>query len=189
MTASAGKDPLIGLLEKAARDSSDLPPVSQWQPELTGDLDMRIARDGSWYYLGSKIRRPALVRLFSRILRREGDAFFMVTPVEKYRIQVEDAPFTAVLLDVIDDDGVRKLAFTTNVDSTVIAGDGHDIRVETDPQTREPSPYLHVRDGLEALISRNVFYQLVEIADEVQVGDERYLQVSSAGRDYRIGRL
>lgn len=179
----------LGMLEKAARDSADLPPLDKWHPEPSGDLDMRIARDGSWYYLGSLIRRPALVKLFSRILRREGDDYFMLTPVEKYRIKVEDAPFVAVQMDVLDDDGITKLAFTTNVGTTVIAGEGHDIRVETDAATGEPSPYLHVRDGLEALIHRNVFYQLVDIAEQVDDADGSYLQVRSAGRCYQIGRL
>ena len=139
---SSRPDDVMLLLQKAARDSQDLPPVAEWQPDFSGDLDMRIARDGRWYYLGSEIRRPQLVKLFARILLRRGDEYFLVTPVEKYRIQVDDAPFVAVLMDVLCDQGVQKLAFTTNVDTVVIAGQKNPIRVHTDPESGEPrSPF------------------------------------------------
>ena len=187
MSDSAGE--VMALLEKAARDSQDLPPLAQWQPAFSGDLDMRIGRDGRWYYLGSEIKRKALVKLFSRILRREGDEYFMVTPVEKYRIRVDDAPFVAVLMDVLDHQGKQKLAFTTNVDSTVIAGKAHPIRVETDPESAEPAPYLLVRDGLEALIARSVFYRMVEIARSEKRSGGEWLVVESDGEPFPIGAL
>ena len=122
------------------------PPVHLWNPDFCGDLDMRIARDGTWFYLGTPIGRPALVKLFSSILKREGDAYFLVTPVEKVGITVDDAPFVAVDFDVVD----GGLSFVTNVEDRVTAGPDHPIRVERDPATGEPSPYVLIRRNLEA---------------------------------------
>lgn len=136
-------------------------PVHLWNPPFCGDLDIRIARDGTWFYLGTPIGRPGLVRLFASILKREGDAYFLVTPVEKVGITVDDAPFVAV-------DFERKgaaLEFTTNVGDRVLAGPEHPIRVERDPATGEPAPYVLVRANLEALIDRKSFYRLVDIGE------------------------
>ncbi|TCP62816.1 hypothetical protein EV663_10176 [Rhodovulum bhavnagarense] len=151
-------------LANAARAAAGdgLPPVHKWNPPFCGDLDMRIARDGTWFYQGTPIGRPGLVRLFSTILKREGDRYFLVTPVEKVGITVDDAPFVAVDFER-GEDGV--LSFTTNVGDRVAAGPDHPIRVERDPQTGEPAPYLHVRAGLEALIDRKSFYRLVDIGE------------------------
>lgn len=143
-----------------------LPPVERWNPPILGDLDMRIARDGTWFYLGSPINRPALVRLFAGILRREADDHFLVTPVEKYRIRVDDAPFLAVEMRQSDGGGGPILHFRTNVDDMVSAGPDRRIRVAIDPASGEPSPYIEVRAGLEALLTRPVFYELVELAFE-----------------------
>ena len=140
-------------------------PVHLWNPPFCGDLDMRIARDGTWFYLGTPIGRHELVRLFSSILRRDGDDYFLVTPVEKVGITVDDAPFVAVDFEnsenVEDEDQV--LTFETNVGDKVAAGPDHPIRVERAPDTGEPSPYVLVRANLEALIDRKSFYRLVDI--------------------------
>jgi hypothetical protein len=122
---------------------------------------MRIARDGTWFYLGTPIGRPAMVRLFSTILRKDPDGYVLVTPVEKVGITVDDAPFVAQ--DVEAEDGT--LTFRTNVDEEVAAGPDHPIRVERDPATGEPSPYVLVRANLEALIDRKTFYRLVDLGE------------------------
>ncbi|WP_092835539.1 DUF1285 domain-containing protein [Roseovarius lutimaris] len=140
-----------------------LPPVHLWNPPFSGDLDMRIARDGTWFYLGTPITRPALVRLFSTILRRDGDEYFLVTPVEKVGITVDDAPFVAIDFEVSGYGETQKLRFETNVGDHVTAGPDHPIRVTRDPETGEPSPYVLVRANLEALIDRKSFYRLVDI--------------------------
>ncbi|MCE2509766.1 MAG: DUF1285 domain-containing protein [Alphaproteobacteria bacterium] len=136
-------------------------------PRDCGDFAIRIARDGTWYYEGSPIARPALVRLFSTVLKRDADGvYWLETPVEKGRVEVEDAPFTAVELAVAGRSRDRVLQFRTNVDTWIEAGPDHPIRVTEDPQTREPRPYLLVRDGLEALIVRSVYYELVALGVE-----------------------
>jgi hypothetical protein len=142
------------------------PPVHLWNPPFCGDLDMRIARDGTWFYLGTPIGRKPLVRLFSSILKREGDRYFLVTPVEKVGITVDDAPFVAVDFTAMGEGRGQALTFTTHVDDTVTAGPEHPIRVTRDPVTGEPAPYVHVRAGLEALIDRKSLYRLVEIGTE-----------------------
>ena len=136
--------------------------MDQWNPPFCGDLDMRIARDGTWYHEGTPIKRPGLVRLFSTILKREGDRFFLVTPVEKVGITVEDAPFVAVDVEPHGDGKRQALVFETNVGESVIAGADNPIRVERDPGTDEPAPYVMVRAGLEALIDRKSFYRMIE---------------------------
>lgn len=141
-----------------------LPPVDNWNPERCGPSDMRIAADGTWYHAGGRIGRPALVRLFSTILRREPDGrHVLVTPVEKLDIEVEDAPFVAVEVTNEGSGRDRKLAFRLNTDDYVIAGPENALRIETDADGT-PRPYLHVRRGLEALVARSVFYELVELA-------------------------
>ena len=143
----------------AATRGKGLPPVHLWNPPFCGDLDIRIARDGTWFYLGTPIGRPALVKLFASILKKEAGKYYLVTPVEKVGIQVDDAPFVAVDVDHRDGD----LHFTTQVGDTMIAGPDHPIRVERDPKTGEPSPYVLVRSNLEALIDRKSFYRLVDL--------------------------
>ena len=138
------------------------PPVDKWNPPFCGDLDIRIARDGTWYYLGTPIGRKPLVKLFASIIRKDGDDYFLVTPVEKVGITVDDAPFVAIDFDV-EDGGIR---FTTNVDDEVVADEDHPIRVEIDPETGEPAPYVRVRRNLDALIDRKSFYRLVELGQE-----------------------
>ena len=154
----------LASLQRETAAGRGLPPVEKWHPAHCGDIDIRIARDGTWFHEGTPVGRRELVRLFSTILRKDGDDYVLVTPGEKMRIVVEDAPFIAVLLRV---DGVGKdqmLTFTTNVGDETVASRDNPIRVEIDPVTREPAPYVHVRRGLEAKISRAVYYQLAEIA-------------------------
>lgn len=141
-----------------------LPPVDKWQPTNVGDSHMRIAADGTWFHEGRPIPRPALVKLFSTILRREPDGrHVLVTPVEKLDIEVEDAPFVAVEATIEGSGEQRRIGFRLNTDDYVIAGPEHRIRVET-AADGAPRPYLHVRAGLQALIGRAVFYELVELA-------------------------
>lgn len=160
------------------------PPVHLWNPAFCGDIDMRIARDGTWHYMGSPIGRKPLVQLFAGILKREADAYFLVTPVEKVGIRVEDAPFMAVELETTGQGREQSLTFRTNVDDTVVAGPDHPIRVATD-DSGAPAPYIEVRAGLEARINRPVFYQLVELGEEE--GGE--LAVWSSGQRFSLGRL
>jgi hypothetical protein len=151
-----------------------------------GHFDMRIGRDGTWYYRGSAIQRKPLVTLFSSVLKRDGDGqFWLETPVERGRIDVDDAPFVAVALDVSGSGDAQTLTFHTNLDETVTADADHPIRVDTNPQTGEPSPYVHIRDRLEALIARPVYYQLADLAVSRQ-GDDA-LGVWSSGQFFVLG--
>jgi len=138
-----------------------LPPVDQWDPQDTGDSEMRIAADGTWYHQGDPIKRPAMVRAFSSILRREADdSYALVTPYQKLSIIVEDAPFSAVELESDGSGADRTLAFRLNTDHLVVADADHPLRFGTD----KPQPYLQVRKGLEAVLARPVYYQLAELA-------------------------
>ena len=158
-----------------------LPPVHLWNPPHCGEIDIRIRKDGVWFHEGTPIGREALVRLFSTVLRKDDDGVYLVTPVEKMKITVEDAPFIAVR---VDRDG-HVLRFTTNVGDEVEAGPDNAIRVEMDETTGEPRPYLHVRRGLEALIARPVFYELVEMAQE----HDGVMAVQSNGAWFTVGPL
>ena len=155
---------------RAASAKKGPPPVHLWNPPFCGDLDMRIARDGTWFYLGTPIGRPGLVKLFSSILRKDGEDYFLVTPVEKVGITVDDAPFVAVDFEATDTGRDQVLSFVTHVDDRVEAGPEHPIRVERDPETGEPAPYVLVRANLEALIDRKSFYRLVDIGVVEPVG-------------------
>lgn len=157
--------PTASTLAEAARAAKTrgLPPLEKWNPPFCGDLDMHIKRDGTWFYEGTPIGRPELVKLFSTILWREGDKYFLVTPVEKVGITVEDAPFVAVDFEVEGEGDAQKLSFISNVGDTAVAGPSNPIRVERDPETGEPAPYVLIRRNLEALIDRKSFYRLVEL--------------------------
>ena len=148
---------------------------------------IRIARDGTWHYLGTPINRLPLVKLFSTVLRREEDRYWLVTPVERGLIDVDDAPFVAVEVTVEGNGRDTQLTFRTNLDEEIVAGAEHPIRVEIDPETEEPAPYIHVRDNLDALIARPVFYELAELAEEVEDGDEIELRLWSAGTAFSLG--
>ncbi|MHA6720449.1 DUF1285 domain-containing protein [Sphingomonas sp. RS6] len=146
-------------------EAKQLPPVERWNPVHCGDSDMRIARDGTWFHQGSPIGRPAMVRLFSTILRREADGrFVLVTPVEKLDIQVEDAPFVAVEVKQEGTGDAARLAFRLNTDDLIVAGPAHPLHIIQGADG--PRPYLRARGGLDALIHRNVYYELAQIAVE-----------------------
>jgi hypothetical protein len=180
-------DPGNLLAQIPSANKKGFPPVHLWNPDFCGDIDMRIARDGTWYYLGTPIGRKPMVKLFSGIIRRDGDDYFLVTPVEKVGIKVDDAPFVAVSLKVEGEGEAQRLHFTSNVEDEVMAGKEHPIRVEIDPQTQEPAPYLLMRTNLEALIHRNVFYQLVELAVPREIDGLTWLGVWSDGEFFPIG--
>lgn len=164
----AGGAPGVEALATAAKAAGRRgpPPVHLWNPPFCGDLDIRIARDGTWRYLGTPIGRAPLVRLFASILKREGDSYFLVTPVEKVGIRVDDAPFLAVDFTAEGEGPGQRLTFATNVGDETLAGPDNAIRVTRDPVTGEPAPYVHVRRGLEALIDRKSFYRLVDLGVE-----------------------
>jgi hypothetical protein len=153
------------------------PPVDQWNPPFCGDLDMRIATDGTWFYLGTLIGRPAMVRLFASVLKREGDRYFLVTPVEKVGIRVDDAPFLAVEME--RDGG--NLVFRTNVDDVVPCDAEHALRFEPEAGTGGMRPYLHVRRNLWARVTRVLYLDLVEIGEERLIDGRRMFGVASAG--------
>ncbi len=175
-------------LASAAKAASrkGLPPVHLWNPPFCGDLDIRIARDGTWFYLGTPIGRKELVKLFSSILRRDGDDYFLVTPVEKVGITVDDAPFVAVDFEAQGEGRHQILTFTTQVDDSVAAGPDHPIRVERDQESGEPSPYVLVRARLEALIDRKSFYRLVDIGTVENIGGTDQFGLWSGGEFFPI---
>ena len=183
-TAKPTADGIAQAAKKAGKKGP--PPVHLWDPEFCGDLDMRIARDGTWFYLGTPIGRMPLVKLFSSIIRKDGDDYFLVTPVEKVGITVDDAPFVAIDFDVTGSGKDQEITFTTQVDDTAIAGPGHPIRVKRDPETDEPSPYVLIRTNLEALIDRKSFYRLVDIGVHSAFEGESWFGVWSKGTFFPI---
>lgn len=170
----------------AAGASKGPPPVHLWNPAHCGEIDIVIRRDGLWMHEGTPIGREALVRLFSSVLRLDPDGFHLVTPVEKLKITVEDAPFLAVRVDREGSEDAPVLRFTTNVGDEVAAGPDHAIWVESDPETGEPAPYLHVRHGLEARLTRPVFYELAEMARARDTPEGRRYGVRSNGAWFPI---
>ena len=159
-----------------------LPPVSAWQPERVGSIDIRIAHSGEWYHDGRLIKRFSIAKVFSTILRREDDDYFLVTPGEKLRIEVEDVPFIALDFEVEGTGKTQEIAFAINVGDVVIADAEHTIRVEA--ADRDPRPYVHVRDGLEARIARSAFYRLVDLAE---IDDEGVVAVWSGAERFTLG--
>lgn len=162
------------------------PPVHLWNPPFCGDLDMEIRRDGTWFYLGTPIGRHALVKLFSSIIRKDGEDYFLVTPVEKVGIRVIDAPFVAVDANATGEGREQSITFLTNVEDEVTAGPGHPIRVARDPETGEPSPYILVRTNLEALIDRKTFYRLIELGAHEEHAGESWFGLWSGGRFFPV---
>lgn len=164
-------------------------PVESWNPEYCGELPIRIGRDGRWYYQDSPIERERLVELFSRILKKEGDHYYLVTPSEKVGITVEDAPFRAVHLEVEGQGDKRSLQFTTNVGDTITLDADHPLHVDINPATNEPAPYVEVRRGLEAKLCRAVFYELVELAEEIEHDGKPWLAIHSGGKEFLLGPI
>lgn len=165
-----------------AQDRS-LPPVANWHPERVGAIDIRIDRNGNWFHEGNPIKRFAIARVFSTILRKDGDEYYLVTPGEKLRIEVADAPFVATDFEVSGAGDRQRIAFAINVGDVVVASEEHPITVVE--HTEEPRPYIHVRDGLDALIHRNAFYRLVDLA---QVADDGTVFIDSDGARFVLGR-
>lgn len=187
-TSKQGLEGLTAAASKAAGDNGKekgLPPVHLWNPPFCGDLDMRIATDGTWFYMGTPIGRPALVRLFSTILKREGEKYFLVTPVEKVGIRVDDVPFLAVEMRTSGDEKRRVLRFRTNVDDWVTCDGAHRLRFE---QAADGglTPYLHVRADLWAKITRALYYDLVDMGEERMVDGQPMFGVESAGEFFSM---
>jgi len=174
-----GLDAIAGAAKRAGE--TGLPPVHLWNPPFCGDLDMRIAADGTWFYLKTPIGRPALVKLFASVLKREGDRHYLVTPVEKCGITVDDAPFLAVEMKEEEAAGGRILHFRTNVDDWVACGAGHALRFTPEPHSGGLKPYLHVRRDLWAKVTRALFYDLVELGEEREIDGARMFGIASGG--------
>ncbi|KGB81312.1 proteophosphoglycan precursor [Rhodovulum sp. NI22] len=175
--------PTVENLASAAKQAGKKgpPPVHLWNPPFCGDLDMRIARDGTWFYLGTPIGRPGLVKLFSSILRKDGEDYFLVTPVEKVGITVEDAPFVAQDFETEGADKEQNITFFTHVGDAATAGPDNPIRVARDSETGEPSPYVTIRANLEALIDRKSFYRLVDIGTHAPHEGQSWFGLWSGG--------
>ena len=180
-----GLEAITGALDRTANglqgSKAGLPPVELWNPPFCGDLDMRIGADGTWFYLKTPIGRPGLVKLFASVLKREGDNYYLVTPVEKCGIRVDDAPFLAVELNVENGPNGRVLNFRTNVDDWVACGREHVLRFEPEEGTGGLKPYLHVRRDLWAKVTRALFFDLVELGEERDVDGAAMFGVSSKG--------
>jgi uncharacterized protein len=178
-TGHSGLESLTASLPRPG--GKGLPPVHLWNPPFCGDIDMRIGSDGTWYYMKTPIGRPALVQLFASVLKREGGKHFLVTPVEKVGITVDDAPFVAVELRAERTGTGDILNFRTNVDDWVACGPGHALRFEPEPDTGGLKPYLHVRRDLWAKVTRALFYDLVELGEERTIDGERMFGIASGG--------
>jgi hypothetical protein len=179
-----GIDDIAGIARRESQKGP--PPVHLWNPPFCGDLDMRIAADGTWYYLGTPIGRPALVKLFASVLKREGDKYFLVTPVEKVGIMVEEVPFLAVEMSVERHGRGNVLHFRTNVDDLIACGPGHALHFAPEAKTGGVKPYLHVRRDLWAKLTRPVFYELVELGEERDVDGTRMFGAASANDFFAI---
>jgi len=186
LTDPGAADSLAKAVSQATKGRRGPPPVHLWNPPYCGDLDIRIARNGQWWYLGTPIGRVELVRLFASVLKLEDGRHYLVTPVEKIGITVDDAPFLAVDFRVEGAGETQTLIFETNVGDFTEAGPENPIRVHRDPETGEPAPYVHVRRGLEALIDRKSFYRLVEIGEHRAVDGTRWFGVRSGGAFFPI---
>jgi len=184
--AKTGQSGLEGITASLTREKAKgPPPVERWNPPFCGDIDMKIDSDGTWYYQKTPIGRPALVKLFASVLKREGDKYFLVTPVEKVGLTVVDAPFLAVELKV--EPGEKQiLHFRTNVDDWVTAGPGHALRFDQDAATGGLKPYLHVRHGLWAKVTRALFYDLVELGEERSIDGKAMFGIASAGEFFAM---
>ena len=175
------------IYEFSKKEKNSLPPVDKWNPDFCGDIDMRIMRNGKWFYMGSEIKRPAMIKLFSRILRLDEDNhYYLVTPVEKVRIQVEDAPFVATSIYQETKNGIKNLYFTTNLNEKILLSNQNPIDIKIDINTEEPSPYIRVRKNLKALISRSVFYELIDLAKKQTIDSVEYLILESNNEIFKI---
>ncbi|CAH0341453.1 DUF1285 domain-containing protein [Rhizobium sp. CECT 9324] len=182
---------LAALISRAAAQTeggkASLPPVDRWEPPFCGDLDMEIRADGTWFYMGTPIGRAPLVRLFSTVLRKDEDGkTYLVTPVEKVGIRIQDAHFVAVEMSATEIDGAQVLTFRTNVGDVVEAGGEHPLRFVIHGENHELKPYLHVRGRLEALVSRAVMYDLVEKGEVREIDGRAMFVVTSGGAVFPV---
>ena len=175
--AKEGQSTLEAITASLPRGKRGPPPVERWNPPFCGDIDMRIAADGTWFYQKTPIGRHALVKLFASVVKREGDKYFLVTPVEKVGIVVEDAPFLAVEMRRTD----KVVSFRTNMDEWIDAGREHPLRFEPEPEIGGLKPYLLVRRNLWAKVTRALFYDLVEAGEEREVDGVAKFGVASGG--------
>ena len=168
------------------KNKQSLPPVEKWNPPFCGDIDLKILRDGRWMYMGTEIKRPAMVRLFSTILRLDSDGeYYLVTPVEKVRIQVEDTPFLIVSMDKLKKENKTSLIFYTSLQDEIILTKKNPISIEVNDKN-EPSPYILVRNNLRGLISRSVYYELIEYAQERTIEDKKFLTIESNNEIFKM---
>lgn len=174
-------------LQRVRREFGGHPPVHKWNPELCGEMDMVIRRDGRWIHEGGEIQRQPLVNLFASILKKEGDDYFLVTPTEKLRIRVEDVPFIATQVARGKEEGIEYLLFTTNTGDVVPLEKGRGWLLKPFGEPPQPIPYIEVRNGLLARISRDVYYQLVEWAEEKPAGNSHQLWLHSGGDQFLLG--
>jgi len=182
------KDPM-SLLESIENNNlqQDLPPVDDWHPEYCGDSDIRINRDGTWAHQGDLFKREKLVKMFSKIIRLDNDGkYYLVTPVEKMLLTVEDVPFLVVGFDIVVSEGEQKIVFETSLGDQVVVDAKHPVTVKT--LNDEPAPYVVVRKNLKARIARSVFYQLIDVAGVEVQGDDNVLILESCGERFELGR-
>lgn len=187
---SDAANPLKGLKQvKQAAGGKGLPPVHLWNPPFCGDIDMRIAQDGTWFYMNSPIGRKPLMKLFSSVLRHDEDGkYYLVTPAEKCGIRVDDAPFVAVRMTAAGEGRQQVITFETNADDEVVLDEAHPLRVATEEGTGGLKPYVLVRARLEALVSRALFYDLVARGGVEPVRGERWFGIWSSGRFWPMQR-
>ena len=177
-------DQLLSNIEQAESSSHA---NKNWQPAHVGEIDIHIKADGQWFHEGRPFKRIALVKLFASVLRREGDTHYLVTPGEKLSIQVDDAPFVATTLELMGSNDQQAITFTTTLGDSIIADEQHPIRVETDPVPLLPRPYIQFRNGLDALISRSAFFDLANMAQQVDRYGDTHLVVKSMGAEFSLG--
>lgn len=176
----------LGAFQKQiSSQNAALPPVDKWNPDFCGDIDIQIKHDGTWFYMGTPIGRKPLVKLFASVLKRENDDYFLVTPVEKVGIQVEDAPF--IITQWQKDN--NKLALTTNTGDDLIVGSDNPIQIFSDKKTAAFLPYVLVRRNLWARLHQNVFYQLAELGEEQKLDGKRHLMLNSGDYNFSLGEL
>jgi hypothetical protein len=186
-SADSPTSALEALVARASHAGAGLPPVDKWEPEFCGDLDIQIKRDGTWFYMGTPIGRAPLVRLFSTVLRKDADGkTYLVTPVEKVGIQVEDAPFVAVEMNSTGEDDQQILTFRTNVGDLVECGPDNPLRFDIVGDTDQLKPYVLVRGRLEALLARPVMYELISYGENVEVDGQEMFVLRSKGATFPI---
>ncbi len=184
-------DKLTGL-QKLLQQFKDqkYPPVHLWEPDYCGDIDIRIASDGTWFYMGTPIGRQRLVNLFSSVLRLDDDGcYYLVTPVEKMKITVDVAPLMVVRMKIEEKDGNQAIFFETRTSDMVLLSADNPLWVESKGENDEPQPFVMVRSNLKALIARSVFYELVSRADEVEKDGKTVFQISSMGTTFQLGEV